>query len=117
MEAAMNGFFVTFFTPLDRRHGHTQMHEWLLQSAKKLGVRGCTVVGASEGYGHHGRRHSVHFFELADQPIEVQMAMSDAQAAALFALLKAEKVDVFYVKAPVEFGRACDEGDARQSEP
>lgn len=100
----MKGFQVTFFTQQDRRHGRTQMHEWLLAEAKALGIRGSTVLVAAEGIDHAGRRHSAHFFELADQPIEVTMAMTEDQATALFARLEAEKANVFYVKALVEFG-------------
>ena len=100
----MQGYQVTFFTQQDRHHGRRQMHEWLMDEAKALGIRGSTALMAAEGIDHTGRRHSAHFFELADQPIEVTMAMTEEQATTLFARLEAEKVNVFYVKAPVEFG-------------
>jgi hypothetical protein len=48
--------------------------------------------------------HSAHFFELADQPVEVVMAVTEDESARLFARLQAEGVHLFYVKAPVEFG-------------
>ena len=73
-------------------------------AARDLGVRGATIVAASEGYGHHRRIHSAHFFELADQPQEVVMAVSEEEADRLFELLKKEAVHVFYVKSPVELG-------------
>jgi PII-like signaling protein len=101
----MKGFLVTFFTKQDERHGHAHLHEWLMRSAQAMGIEGSTAVMAAEGYGHHGRRHSMHFFELADQPLEVQMAMTEDQARRFFALLAQEGVEVFYVKAEVEFGR------------
>ena len=100
----MNGYQVSFFTVQDRMHGHQAMHEWLMQEAKSLGIRGSTVVFAAEGYSRSGGFHSVHFFELADQPVEVTLAMTVAQTEALFARLEAEKVNLFYVKTPVEFG-------------
>ena len=59
---------------------------------------------AAEGVDHTGRWHSAHFFDLADQPVEVTMAMTEDQAANLFAKIEQEKVQVFYVKAAVEFG-------------
>ncbi len=108
----MKGFQITFFTQQDRRHGHLPMFEWLMQEAKALGIRGSTVVTAAEGYGHSGRRHSAHFFELADQPVEVTMAMTEDQAMALFERLEHEKANVFYVKAPVEFGTVGADGGA-----
>lgn len=100
----MKGYQITFFTQQDRRHGHKPLAEWLMLAARDLGVRGATIVAASEGYGHHRRIHSAHFFELADQPQEVVMAVSEEEADSLFALLEKEAVHVFYVKSPVEFG-------------
>ena len=106
----MNGYLVTFFTQQDVRHGHLDMHEWLVRTATALGIGGCTVIAATEGVDHRGRRHSVHFFDLADQPVEVQMAMTQDQATRFFDKLREEAVDVFYVKAPVEFGRTGGAG-------
>ena len=80
------------------------MAEWLMLAARDLGVRGATVVAGSEGFGQHRRIHSAHFFELADQPQEVMMAVSEDEADRLFAYLKEEAVHLFYVKTPIEFG-------------
>jgi PII-like signaling protein len=75
-----------------------------VQLAKEMGLRGATLVGAGEGFGHHNKLHSVHFFELADQPLEVVMVLTQEECDRLFARLADEKVHVFYVKTPVEFG-------------
>jgi hypothetical protein len=48
--------------------------------------------------------HSAHFFELADQPVEVLIAVTTEEATRLFDRLKAEGVHLFYFKTPVEFG-------------
>jgi len=100
----MKGYQITFFTQQDRRHKHQPMAEWLMLAARDLGVRGATIVAGSEGYGQHRRIHSAHFFELASQPQEVVMAVSEDEAERLFAYLKGEAVHLFYVKTPVEFG-------------
>ena len=100
----MKGFQITFFTQQDRRHQHKPMAEWLMLAARELGVRGATIVAGSEGYGKHRRIHSAHFFELADQPQEIVMAVSEEESERLFDLLRSEGVHLFYVKAPVEFG-------------
>lgn len=100
----MHGYQITFFTQQDRRHRHQPMAEWLMLVARDLGLRGATVFAASEGYGQHRRVHSAHFFDLADQPQEVVMAVSEDEAADLFTYLEEEGVHLFYVKAPVEFG-------------
>lgn len=100
----MKGYQITFFTVQDHRHDHKPMAEWLLLAARDLGLRGATIVAAAEGYGHHRRIHSAHFFELADQPQEVVMAVTEEESERLFAFLEKEGVHLFYVKSPVEFG-------------
>jgi PII-like signaling protein len=100
----MNGFQITFFTQQDHRHHHKPLAEWLLFSARELGIRGATVLAASEGFGKHRRIHSAHFFELADQPQEIVMAVTEEESERLFAFLVKEDVHLFYIKTRVEFG-------------
>lgn len=100
----MKGYQITFFTQQDHRHHHKPTAEWLMLAARDLGIRGATIFAGSEGYGQHRRIHSAHFFELADQPQEVVMAVSEEESVRLFDLLIKEGVQVFYVKTPVEFG-------------
>lgn len=103
-EEPMNGYQVTFFMPQQRRHRGKPLAEWLLHVAKEMGLRGATLIGATEGFGHHGRIHSAHFFDLTDQPLEVLMAVTEDEATRLFERVRAEGVELFYVKTPVEFG-------------
>jgi len=100
----MNGYQITFFTSQDKRHHGKPLGEWLVQLAREMNLPGATLIPGGEGFGHHRRIHSAHFFELADQPQEVQMAVTVEDAERLFARLKAEGVHLFYVKTPVEFG-------------
>ena len=100
----MQGYQLTFFTQQDRKHDCLPLGDWLVQEARKLGVGGATLIAASEGFGHGHKLHSAHFFELADQPIEVMMALSETDTDRLFQRLREEKINVFYVKAPIEFG-------------
>lgn len=100
----MKGYQITFFTQQDRRHKNKPLAEWLLLAARDLGVRGGTVMAASEGFGQHHRIHSAHFFELADQPQEIVMALSEEECEKLFDFLQREGVKLFYVKTLVEFG-------------
>jgi uncharacterized protein len=100
----MNGYLVTFFTQQDRRHHGKPLAEWLLRLPDELGLHGATLIPAAEGIGHHLRRHSSHFFELTDQPVLVQMAVTNEENVRLFARLEAEHVRLFYVRSPVEFG-------------
>lgn len=100
----MKGYQLTFFTQQDRQHNHLPLGEWLLQAAMKLGIGGATLIVATEGFGHDRKLHSAHFFELADQPVEVTMAVNEQQAERIFEHLRQEGVKVFYVKIPIEFG-------------
>ncbi len=100
----MNGYQITFFTHQDRRHNGKQIGEWLIQLVKELGLRGASLHSGGESFARGGRVHSAHFFELADQPVEVQIAVTTEESTRLFDRLKAEGVHLFYVKTPVEFG-------------
>lgn len=100
----MQGYQLTFFTQQDRKHGHMPLGDWLVEAARQLGIGGATLIAATEGYGHGHKLHSAHFFELADQPIEVTMALSAQEAERLFQRLREEKINIFFVKTPIEFG-------------
>jgi PII-like signaling protein len=105
----MKGYQITFFTQQDRRHHGKPLADWLLQLARDMGLHGATVIPGAEGFGRDGRVHSTHFFELAEQPLEVLLVVAEAEAEALFARLRAEDLRVFYVKTPVEFGMSGEE--------
>jgi PII-like signaling protein len=105
----MHGFQLTFFTQQNREHDGTPLAEWLVVEAKRIGIRGATVLTATQGFGHDGRFHSAEFFDLSDQPLQVVLAVSDEEAQRLFARLKAENIRVFYTKAPIEFGMLGEE--------
>ena len=100
----MQGFQLTFFTQQDRQHHGKPLAHWLVEEARAMGIEGATLVAASEGFGHHRRIHSGHFFDLSDQPVEVVMVVTADESDRLFAKLDEEKISVFYSKIPVEFG-------------
>lgn len=100
----MKGYQVTFITPQGRRHGRQTVHDWLLGVCREVGVQGVTTVVGAEGIGRNGRLHAAHFFELADQPVEVVVALTPEQCDALFRRLEAEQANLFYVRTEVEFG-------------
>ena len=106
----MHGYQISFFTQQDRRHHGAPLAEWLVQLARDMGLQGATLIPATEGFGRHGRLHSAHFFELADQPLEVLVVVTQDEAVRLFARLQSEGVQLFYVKTPVEFGTLGAQG-------
>lgn len=105
----MNGYQLTFFTHQDHRHRGKSLAHWLVEEARAMGVRGATLVPATESFGHHGRIHSAHFVELTDQPVEIVLAVTADEADRIFERLKAENVRLFYTKMPVEFGTTTEE--------
>ena len=113
----MKGYQLSFLTTQGHSHKGQPLADWLVHLAMELGLRGATLIAGTEGFGKHRRVHSAHFFELADQPIEVVMAVTQEEAEQLFERLRAENVSLFYVKAPVEFGVLGEPGAAGGAKP
>ena len=104
----MQGFQITFYTQQDRRHAGRPLADWLIHLAAEMGLRGATLIPATEGVGQDRRLHSANFFELADQPLAVLMTLSAEETDRLFTRLRSERVHLFYAKTPVEFGSLGD---------
>ncbi|BCX68790.1 MULTISPECIES: DUF190 domain-containing protein [Pseudomonas] len=100
----MKGFLVIFFTQQNRRHHGKMLGDWLVDLAKEMGLRGATLATGIEGFGHSGKLHSAHFFELADQPTEVRLVLTEEESIRLFERLEGEEIALFYTKTAVEFG-------------
>ena len=101
----MKGSYLKFYVHEHRRHHGILVYEWLLERAKKLGIHGGSAFRAIAGFGRHGVLHEDHFFELAGNlPVEVVFMVSDEEAAQLLTLLEQEKIRLFYVRMPAEYG-------------
>jgi PII-like signaling protein len=101
----MKGYQLTFYTQQDRTHGGSSLAEWLLNCAREQGAMGGTLFTAESGFGHDRRLHSAHFFELADQPVCVVMAVDAEACERMLKTIRQAALDVFYVKVPIEYGR------------
>lgn len=106
----MQGYQVVFFTQQDRMHGHLPLAQWLLEEARKLGVRGATVSGGIQGLGHDGAVHAINMFDLSDQPVQVTLVASDLELRRLSERLQEEQVQVFFMKTQAEFGTLGQDG-------
>jgi PII-like signaling protein len=100
----MKGYQISFIAEQDRRIEGKPATEWLIRLAKDLGIAGTTTFAGVESFGADGRHHSARFIELADQPIEVMMAVTEEQAADLIEKIKVTKTRLFYIKTPIEYG-------------
>lgn len=100
----MKGYMVVFFTQQNRKYGDESVANFILEEAKKLGVRGATLFSGKEGFGHDGRYHADNFFELEDPPVQVALALSSEECDLLLSRFKEEGLRVFYTKTETEFG-------------
>ena len=101
----MKGTYLRFYTHENRKVHGVLFYEWLLDQARRLGIHGGTAFRAIAGFGRHGIRHEEHFFELAgDLTVAVDFALADEDAERMLDLLRAERVSIFYVRTPIEFG-------------
>ena len=101
----MKGTILRFYVHENQTHHHIALFEWLLEQAKKLGIHGGSAFRAIAGFGRHGILHEEHFFELtSDMTVAIEFVVSDEEAEKLLALLKSERVSVFYARITAEFG-------------
>ena len=100
----MDGYRLVFSTIRGRKHNNMQIHEWLIEKAKEIGMDGVTVIEALEGYGRNKNLHSATFFELIDEPIEIIMLADEKKCDKLFKIIKEENLSIFYSKSKTEFG-------------
>jgi len=101
----MKGTLLRFYVHENRKHDHVLLYEWLLAEARKLGIHGGSAFRAIAGFGRHGVIHEEHFFELAgDLPVEIDFAVGADDAERLLDRIRAERISVFYVRLPIEFG-------------
>lgn len=105
----MQGVYLKFYVQEKRHHHGILAYEWLLETARKLGIHGGSAFRAIAGFGRHGRLHEEHFFELAgDLSVEVGFALTEEEAQKLLAHLAGEKLKLFYIKVPLEMGVVGD---------
>ncbi|HYQ99561.1 MAG TPA: DUF190 domain-containing protein [Casimicrobiaceae bacterium] len=101
----MNGTLLRFYVHENRLHRHVALYEWLLEQAKKQGVRGGSAFRAIAGFGRHGILHEEHFFELAAQmTVVVEFLVTADEAERLIALVQGEGIGVFYARVAADFG-------------
>ena len=101
----MTGTYLKIYVQEKRRLHGVLAWEWILERARRAGIPGGSAFRALGGYGRHGVLHEDRFIELAgDLPVEIGFAISDSEADHLLALLRAEGVELFYVRLPAQFG-------------
>ena len=101
----MNGAFLRFYVEEGQVHHGVLLWEWLLERANAIGVRGGTAFRAVGGFGRHHALHENRFFELAGpMAVEVEFIANDDETKQLLALIRQEKIRLFYARIPAVFG-------------
>jgi len=97
------GYEVIFITPQNRRYKGKWVTEWIVKLAHEAGVDRMTKRMDSEGQGVEGHKHSAHFFELADQPVEIMFVVDENTAEKLIEAVRATGMPVFLIRKKVEY--------------
>lgn len=113
----MDGYLVRFFTQQNREHQGQSLARWIVGEAKRLGIRGATLVSGAEGFGNDGCFHSENFFGLEDPPLQVIMAMTQEEWDSLIACLEKNKIKIFYTKTKSEFGYTSEKDQTAAGRP
>ncbi|HEX5338289.1 MAG TPA: DUF190 domain-containing protein [Gallionella sp.] len=96
---------LAFYVGEKQHHAGKPLYEWLLEEAKALGIHGGSAFRAIAGFGRHGRLHEDTFFELAGElAVKVEFILDDAIAEQLIHRVRAQSLNVFYVRQPVQAG-------------
>jgi uncharacterized protein len=99
------GVLLRIFMLEGQRHHSELLYDWLLRRAREMGITGGAAFREIAGYGRHERLHEQFFFELAgDLPVEVVFAMTQSDSQKFLDLLAREKLSLFYISSPCEFG-------------
>ncbi len=101
----MKGIQLKLYTHEHRKHKGILLYEWLLNRARELELHGGSAFRALAGFGRDGVIEEEHFFELASNvPVEVVFILTQEECDSFLDLLRNEKLNILFVKIPVEFG-------------
>lgn len=96
---------LTFYVSEKQHHAGMPLYEWLLEEAKTLGIPGGSAFRAIAGFGRHGRLHEETFFELAGElAVKVEFVVDDKLAEQMLQRVRAQNLNVFYVRCKVQSG-------------
>ncbi|SPJ32467.1 DUF190 domain-containing protein [Kushneria phyllosphaerae] len=110
MNRLKSGYEVIFIVTESSRYNGKRIYDLVTETAGELGITRMTRRSDVEGVGEDGRLHSAHFFELADQPIELMYAMGEEEADRFITAVEDTGAPVFCICRPVHFGQLNEQG-------
>lgn len=94
-----------FYVGEKQHHAGMPLYEWLLEEARRLGIKGGSAFRAIAGFGRHGRLHEDTFFELAGElAVKVEFILDDATAELLLQRVAEQRLNIFYLRCAVQAG-------------
>lgn len=101
----MQGVCLRFYTNEFQKHDGVLLHEWLIEFARKNGIKGGSAFRAIAGFGRHGVMHEEHFFELASNvPVEINFIISKEEANNFINKIKQNNINIIYSLTDCEYG-------------
>jgi uncharacterized protein len=92
-----------FYVTEKQHHAGKLLYDWLLEEARRIGIKGGSAFRAIAGYGRHGMMHEDTFFELAGElSVKVEFVVDDGQADRLLEALRG--LNIFYLRSRVQSG-------------
>lgn len=100
----MNTVCLQLFVSEAGHHHGKLTYEWLLDTARGIGISGGSAFRAVAGFGRHGRRDA-GFFELAGElPVVVEFFVDAALADRLLQAVAGAGLNLVYARLPAEIG-------------
>jgi len=110
MNIPEDGYLLRVFVGESDKHGHIPLYEAIVQTARKAGLAGATVLRGLMGYGRHSVVHTSKILRLSeDLPMVVEIVDSLQKIEAFLPTLDAmirdglvtlEKVRVIQYRSP-----------------
>jgi PII-like signaling protein len=110
MNIPEDGYLLRVFVGESDKHGHIPLYEAVVQTARKTGLAGATVLRGLMGYGRHSVVHTSKILRLSeDLPMVVEIVDSLQKIEAFLPTLDAmirdglvtlEKVRVIQYRSP-----------------
>jgi PII-like signaling protein len=94
-----------FYVHESHRLNGKPLWEWLLESARKMGIMGGSAFRAMAGFGAHGVLHEDRFFELQGSlTVEIEFLATESESHTLIEKVSSQKVRAIYTMIPASFG-------------
>jgi PII-like signaling protein len=110
MNIPEDGYLLRVFVGESDKHGHIPLYEAIVQTARRAGLAGATVLRGLMGYGRHSVVHTAKILRLSeDLPMVVEIVDSLQKIEAFLPTLDAmirdglvtlEKVRVIQYRSP-----------------